>query len=510
MNTTHNIARPPSGQGGMAAVWRSVGQDIARMKRLRLMGATALLLVVALPLLLAWIESAFVARFVFAGAIHLLGLGGWVSVCLNVMQQNHPHWARLLPQQVQCLRLTLQLSAACVWAVTMLAFALAAWNNPFHTPVPAWMYGGVGLVTALYLCGIAWSFRWPVMGVVMVASFISLPTIDRLPQTQALVTAYVDSGPLGWSLCTALVLALSSWSLRRLVMTGGPRHEAVHRRIPLGTSNPNQPWGFSNVRWADVMNGKALFRAWMQHALRRPAASFHSLTHRLPLGLPPVLHPVGVLATLWPATAMAVVFLWVGVHFPANPMAFILQNPMMPLTLCGALAISPLMRIESTMRSTGGEQALLRLLPHAPQGGHLNTWLARRLLANAAIVLVWMGLLMALWLACMPAADSRLVTATGFGWTCYGTMLPLLWRNWAHMEPTRRQSQWSGDWMGLNLLVMTVTMCTYFWWSTAFPALFIGVLSVGALWGWRRWHTLAHAPVAWPVGHARRQEPLAE
>jgi hypothetical protein len=490
----------------VAAVWRSVEQEYRRAGNPRLMLGLLALLVVALPLLQAWRggEIGFAAKLALAAAVLLLCIVAWFGLCINIMRQNHPQLARLVPGQVRTLRRSLWLGATLIITlITLSAAMVSLGNTPRHWQAPVWVFGVVVIATAIFLAWLALLLRWPWLTI----SFFVMPLTGVLgPQFEWLVAAYVEGGPVIWVAVAGLALALATVGMWAVVMSGGPRHEACHRRVPnmamkKGQGNLAQQWGISNVRLLDGLSGQSLFRVW----LRRVGTGASNSKHRLAWGLPPGLHPLGILAACWPSTVMTLGLLLVLDLLPQGSMSTAMHNPMLVVIMGASLVFAHFMRIEWTLRNTAGEQALLRLLPGTPHGSDLNHWLARWLAAGAAVLLLWAGLLLVFCLTWLHEIDSDWAWAALFSWLCGLAQLPGLWQNWARVEPMRQQAATSQRWPLLAALVMIVATAVALQWPQLLPLLDTLVLVAGALWGLRRWRALSQAPVAWPVGHALRR-----
>jgi hypothetical protein len=257
--------------------------------------------------------------------------------------------------------------------------------------------------------------------------------------------------------------------------------------------------GNSYPRLLDGLTGHSLFRT----LLRRPWPGSANPAHRLALGLPPGLHPLGLLAARWPFTVLTLGMLTVFELLPAGELRDGLYVPLLfwVVTFCG-LVLMHFERIEFALRSSGGEQALLRLLPGAPQGVQLNRWLARWLAADVAGLLVWAGLLLAFCLIWWGETSSTWAQVALLMWLCSLALLPSLWRDWARVQPVCQQPSTMTHWLLLMHLVVGVAAAAALLMPQMLPLLDALVLLAGAVWGWRRWRALLSSPVAWPVGHA--------
>ena len=486
----------------VAVVWRSAWQGYRHVSNPWWMLGLLTPMLLLIVLLMAWQVDGFAATALLMACLTVVGAGVWGGLCVNVLQQNLPQLARLVPGQARVLRRSLWLSAALVVAVTTGLFALQTLIYTDRLQPAIWVFGVVAMAMAGFLALIALVLRWPWL----LLAAIALPLIGvALAQTHASASANAQGGPLAWVAATTLTLALIAASMRWTVMSGGPRHAAIHRRAPRMTtpSDRGDPLaatlGHSHPRLLDVLTGHSLFRA----LLRWPWPGRSNPTHRLALGLPPNLHPLGLLAARWPSAVLLLALLLVFELLPNGELRHMLRLLLLIwVVISYGLVLGSFERIEFALRSIGGEPALLRLLPGAPQGRHLNRWLARWLAVDVAVLLGWSGLLLAFGLTWLGEADSPLALGALFLWLCSLALLPCLWRDWSRVPPARQQATSMVRWFLLMFGVMGVALAVVLLVPQQLPWLAALMLLAGAVWGWWRWRKLSHAPVAFPLGHA--------
>src|SRR5450830_1895962 len=153
---------PPAHRRVLLSAWH------ARRSRglLWFLGLAGLLLA-SLQIAVWWFTHQQTPRFTILTAMGVTVLATvwiWATLVSNVLLQNHPHTARLLPAQVPVLRNTLLGTAALLCAVTTLL---------------SWFAGGPVLATAagmaLGLALLAVLLRWTWLGVLVAALGFWLP-----------------------------------------------------------------------------------------------------------------------------------------------------------------------------------------------------------------------------------------------------------------------------------------------------------------------------------------------
>ncbi len=478
----------------LASAWRACGRS--GWIGASLIGALVALAVglLAVPQGVAWMPDARLRRLlliVSLGVSVLIAIGFWMRLVVNVMQQNDPQLARTLPGQVRALRVTL-CGLALLTGATAALFSVSL-GGPLLVVLAAVLATLAALATVL---------RWPLWGFGLMLLSWSAPLLGSTAVAHQLLL-WMQASP---GLTAGLVVALSLWLQARVVMTGGPRHAAAHRRVwalagAMRGDFRAQAW----LRKGDAQSagnvglqlGRGLYGLWMRRTLQRPGARVPA---RLALGLGPVLHWTGMLSGLLVAGAFVLVPLLLAW---ASPQAHAARNMGLSMVI-GA----PLMMLANAVGwpmalwGSRREQALLRLLPGVPQAAALNRWLARQLaLQFGAGVLLMTGICVIcihrfdLDFQWAPVEDFVLGSAA-----LSPFMLLALWRDWSALRaPT-------GGMQALvlaALLGMGGTAWAWVgwlqgpWWTLAgLSALLFAPL------GFWRWRLAIRAPVAWPVGWA--------
>jgi hypothetical protein len=438
-------------------------------------------------LLLAAGSTAKVVRGLTTVLQSSLLLVAWLVFVFNVLRQNHPQWARLLPGHVAALRGALYLGTA---ALAAYAAAFCAWHG--------WSWPIAALVVATLCAATACGLRWPLLWLLLVVAPTSLPWSVQSAPLQALALAWREAP---WAVAGA-VLASSGLALRAVVFTGGAGHASAHAQLMAaaammrgdgseGTQRQFSAGWFGPTRWGDW-----LYAAWLRRLLAQPRSPVGA---RLALGVGPQAHWSGVFAsTLYVLVLFGLLMAlrWLLPQWQALQASH--SGLLMGVALVGMIV--PL-QVPTALWASRREQALLALLPGTPSGAKLNRWLAVRLAAlDVAVV---SGLM------CAVAAFSRLgpddpvfsrVDDVVLGALVLGLLLTLtLWRDWARARAPSGLLQWGV--IGASVAIGALAAAWVYgherpWYEltvwTALAALPLG------LWRWRR---LQRLPTAWPVGH---------
>lgn len=411
-------------------------------------------------------------------------VGAWAKLVSNVLLQNHPHTARLLPAQVPVLRNTLCATASLLCALGALLSWLAG------GPVLA-IAAGMALGLALLALCQRWVWLWPL--VVMLGW--ALPYLGARGDLDG-AAALWRTAP---AIITVLALVLAALALRAVVMTGDARHERAHARLKvMSAAKRGQVPGTSSqslgglVGWS-LKASKNIYGTWMNHVVTRVQPKVGA---RLALGLGPQAHWTGVVAGQVMALTWVALALMVVVLFPKWDLGHTFVGWLMLAIVMSGLGMT-VGQLPTALWASRREQSLLRLLPGAPRGAHLNHWLAGRLAGVHLAVLTVQGLLLAVLSnfevgdvvggQALELALSGLVLSVPLGFT--------LWRNWAGAKaPEGSARTWP------ILLVGGLAYAWVFWLHRTWFELAALTLLLMLPLAWWRWRLISRAPTAWPVG----------
>ena len=420
---------------------------------------------------------------------------GWAMLVSNVLQQNHPTLARLVPHH------PVQLRAALLVAWAMVSLAAAAMPGfAFGAPL-AWACGAAGGLALL-----ATVMRWPMLGLSGIAAPVAVNALtsryDPDSLGEAIWTQWVGHDLL-W---TGVVVTAGAFLLVVMIRGGGAAHRASyesrqrmrqHLQAQQGCGS-DVPGSLKGLPLGGLALNRRLYGWWLDRLLSRHDSPVMS---RLLAGLGPATHWTsrvfegGVFMLVGGGTCLLVSSL-LGGAVRSGVLPWISYS-----VLIGACvnALQAVPRLQQSQR----EQGLLVLLPGVPRGVRLNRWLAWQMsavfvvTALCALIVAWAFNQYADWLAHGIVARATSGVAAGAA----AALLPQVawqWRGWARLR---------GSSTGNQVLPVSLGVAM----GPAIDALHaithVGFLTVGIVlaiaslaWCAWRWHRMASEPSAFPVG----------
>ncbi len=432
-----------------------------------------------------------------AWAVAALVLAGWAVVVSNLLDQNRPVLARLVPRHPARLRVALVVAwAACVGIVTLVI------GSRFGVPLVC--VAAAGPVLAV----LALSVRWPMMWMLgIVAPIVMKPLLDA-PWLPALLDA-VHAHWVAQSLSITLTLAAASVVALVGVIQSGSRHHVAAdearrnrvRRFQMRAAGA-QPMSGGKRGAVDAWLARPYYAAWKHVVARRDGSSFG----RLMLGLGPGVHWTMGLSVLGSAAVgIAAVFGLVElvglVYAPAADF-----GPDALASLSAGLVIgllAPSLQVQARLHQTRREQSLLVLLPGVPHGPALSRRLAWQFTGQFLVLLAGALLLM---LGCEAMAHAaraeslRPVMLRLSQWIAAGA-LPLAvfqWRPWARVGAATPLAALQ-PMLLLSIVISVIAFGHYTGaWSVAPAAL--GALAAAVAWCAWRWRRMGVEPASLPMG----------
>ncbi len=439
------------------------------------------------------LRHAAVTTYVVAAAWLLLA--GWAMLVANVLRQNDPTLARLVPTHVSRLREALLLA----WALLTLLAAVGP-GRYFDAPL-AWACGAAGASALL-----AAALRWPPLWFAGLAA----PLLAGAPYDWSGRSLLLGAWRAAWQqeawLVTPIVAGVGAVLLAWVVQSGDVRHAAMfesRRRLRNLAFPPQQaseltPPRSGGGRACAPSAMKRPYAWWMARLLARRDSPVMA---RVLLGLGPAMHwTTRVGQGFW--------FLVIGGGVCALFACLVgdeLRSGVLPWLAFGLLTgvCTPGLQAGPRLHQSRGEQALLALLPGVPRGARLNRWLAWQM--SVAFILEVLGGFALAWAlsaiaeAIQPGVVDR---STGGMTAAFATaMLPQVawqWRRWAHL---RGRS-------GIDMAAPSLApLLLGFGALTLHAVSGIGYLPIGTTLAalslcycaWR-WHRMAGEPTAFPVG----------
>ena len=437
-----------------------------------------------------------------AGRIAALALAAawWAVLVGNVLEQNHPTLARVVPGHPRRLRAALLVALGALVAV-LVGIVLGGPIDPLV---------GIAVLTPV-LALVAVSMRWPW---IWIAGSV-LPYVVAASLPNAWVTRLLGLVVTAWraqpAAIAAIVAMASGLLVASLIQTGGPRHAATYesrrnRMLRMQAAARGERVRGPGAR--GVLDGilSQPYHWWMRHLLARSGSSPRA---RALLGLGPGSHWTGnvtwFVATAAAVAALVVVALVVAPFVPEFRAVLPLSLPGTALGVAVAL-VGPAIQVQSRLHQTQREQALLTLLPGVPRGAAASRWLSGQM--TVQFLVSWAGAvgLMAAFgalAACFPTDRLAPMLASGRVFLVIAT-LPLVafqWRTWARLAEPTSLSALAPTLTGMGLAALAVAGNAAGWCTPlASGAVFAAVALAWCLYkGWR----MGAEPTALPVGRLR-------
>lgn len=434
-------------------------------------------------LLMVW-GGPQVARFVGGNLVMMIAATFWGGLVLNLLVQNQPNAARLVPGHLARLRHVLV--AGWLFSSLLLTVGLMVMgSSPLHAwTIAAWGMAALGLL-------MRWPLGWTLLSVL---PFLIVWLVHNGLLSEA--AELLASRP---ALFVLMSLVLPPLPLLRVLGEGGDRHRSSYARAERWRQLARQgagagSWDGSSLpaplRWFGLIT-RGPYRHQLQRlSARRDAASAHA---RLMLGLGPATHwTAQVSGTLIFGMIFALVCLC-GIWIPV-PFAEFLRAGSFGLTigLMSAL-LGPLTGLGRGMVKTRQEQRLLVLLPGAPRGEALNRLLALHWLLQFG--LTWLlGVVVAVAVVVVSGAAVELLLPFLLA---YLLPIAMVWRDWARLP-----SNGQGSAQLVFCVIFSALLGYALHRADVMPIWLYGSLQLVSalalgLWRWRR---QVAAPPALPVG----------
>ncbi len=437
-------------------------------------------------------HTAELSAWIGAGALLVVG---WAMLVGNVLQQNHPALARLVPGHVGRLRAGL----LAAWAVLILA---AAAGPGFALDAPlAWACGAAAALALL-----AAALRWPVLLLAAIAApFATAGLLNWVGRTALWAALLAEWRSASW-LIAVIVLTAGSVVLVMMVRTGGSRHAAAYDRWRRVRAEPSQASlaGVISSPASPACTGGFLtgftrpYAWWMQRQLARRDSPVMA---RVLLGVGPATHWMTLFFQFFCAllfgTALCSV---VSPFLPAEGRAAVCAyGAMFVLILLSSPSVQQLHRVWQTRR----EQALLALLPGVVRGPALNRWLGWQmswpfvLMSVGALAIA--GVLAALAEAIQPGAVEKTLGGMVSGFAV--ALLPLVacqWRDWARMRTPATLAIVGPVMLQMGLVMFAVGL--HIGLDVGYVPTGVVFALVSLAWCAWRWWRMGSEPSAMPIG----------
>ena len=409
---------------------------------------------------------------------------GWFGLVNNLLAQNHPTLARLVPGHVARLRSALLVA----WALAILA-AAALPGTLLDAPLQ-WAFGAAAVLPL-----VAMARRWPVMWLAVV------------PAPVWLAKWFAGSGSAGSLGALSTIWPRSDWLVMAIVLTAGAlalvavvREEGNGQRIMYEAGRAFGRRFATSPRAGRPSLTSNPYAWWMARLLARRDGSVMS---RLLLGLGPKVHWTVRIrdGALFGAVCggLFAVILGVVVFFFDR-----VVRDIFPWLAFGLLtgACTPALQAAAQLYGTRREQALLVLLPGVPRGAGLNRWLGWRMSVLFVGSALWgfalTGVLVAFCEAIAPGLLER--SDGGMGAAVAAALLPQVawqWRSWARLRGASRKEFLPSL---TPALLGSAALGLHAWARFGYLAMGLAFAAVAFAWCAWRWHRMGGEPTAFPVG----------
>ncbi len=426
------------------------------------------------------------ARLTGAIAAGFLLIVGWLMLVGNLLQQNQPGLARLVPGHVERLRTSLLIA----WAILVLALA-AGPGFVLGAPL-AWACGAAGASALL-----AAAVRWPVLWLLAVLGPIGLLGWLASPVNAGLRQVLSGGGMRDAWLVTGIVVTAGAAVLVAIVHEGGRGPAASYdagRAVGRRFSRSPQP--------ACASKSNQISRPYAWWMARLLARRDSPVTSRLLLGFGPAIHWTTRIrdGALFVAVGGGICAVVVGLA------AFLGRDlrgvfPWLAFSLLTG-ACTPALQAAAQLYRTRREQALLVLLPGVPRGARLNRWLGWQMSGLFVGSALWGFALAGALDAFAEALAPGLVERSGGGLTAAiaAALLPQVawqWRTWA------RQRGASGSEFLPSLgpfLLGAAALVLHSWAGAGYVAMGVAFAAVALAYCAWRWWRMGSEPSAMPIG----------
>jgi hypothetical protein len=433
-------------------------------------------------------------RSFWIGVAALL-VAGWAMLVGNVLQQNHPTIARLVPHHASQLRLALLVA----WALASLA-AAALPGFAFDAPL-AWACGVAAALALLAAC-----LRWPPLLLGGIASPFVVGWVTKRYGPETFMDAVWQQWADHRALATGIVVTAGAAILVATVRGGDARHMAAYesrQRLRQGAL-PQRPGDgrvsvCSRVGWIGelAVDGRP-YRWWMASLLARPDSSVMS---RLLLGLGPAAHwTTRIFQAFWYVVISTGLCLLVSLFVADGMLAYFL--PWLAFSVLTGLC-TPALQAAAQLRRTQREQGILALLPGVPRGARLNRWLAWQMSASFLVAaLCAFALAMILNAVADTLKPGVSLDATGgISLALAAVLLPQVawqWRRWARLRgATGGAAQLPAI---VPILMGGAAMALHGVASVGYLAEGVVLALLSAAYCAWRWARMGSEPTAFPVG----------
>lgn len=483
-------------------IWRSLGITQARWLYVTL-ACLFTLITVGGGISLKWGMAAILETAVNACVVGLQIT--WVFVSATLIRLNSPTVTRTVPHYA----LRLRRAALALWLGICIITGLLEGQS-----MVAALLLGFGAGVFMLLISTPW--RWPVQWCIFMALLVFAGSRSNEIIESAFVKALFDSPALGWGFAITCYLAMA-WLVTRLIAANGSGFSALYSRVVQrenaapGADTPSRlpVHAFDPLVGFLQMGWQRLFFPWrlyLRHALalpRQPAENTRQASQvlaRALLGMGPAVHWVMQVAAFF---ALWGVVLLVVVIFPmaGGSDASSISGGWAILIALGSLmaAVTPVLSLPETFRTTAPEQKLMLLLPGMPRGDALNRLLAVRHVRHALVA--W--LVAAVSVVALPYPNKD-VWFVGTFFLSALVLLPVVISDWSRIQPPNAVNALAG--LIQAILAPAIGLIAVHWLHVPINAVAAAAVVYCGIMLAVRWRRLPQFAPAFPAGRLLRKE----
>jgi hypothetical protein len=428
----------------------------------------------------------------------------WPFFSTTLMRLNAPTVARTVPHYVGHLRRT----ALGLWLGICVVTGLLQGHSIREAAV-------MGFGAGAFMLFISTPWRWPVQWCLVIAVLAFLGSRSHEIVESDLVKSIFSSPASGVAFAMACYAGMA-WLVTRLIATNGSGFSALYSRVvqmenavPGADTPARVPVHAFDPLVGILQRGwERLFFPWrlyLRHALAlrgQPAGKMPQASQvlaRALLGMGPAVHwvmQVGAFLTLWGVVLLVVVIL----PMAGGSGASSISGGWAILIALGSLmaAVTPVLSLPESFRTTAPEQKLMLLLPGMPRADALNHLLAVRHVRHALVA--W--LVAAVSVVALPFQGASVFV--GAMYLSALVLLPVVISDWSRIQPPNAMNALAG--LLQAILAPAIGLVAVHWLDVPINAVATAAVVYCGIMLVVRWRRLPQFAPAFPAGRLLRTD----
>lgn len=428
----------------------------------------------------------------------------WPFFSMTLMRLNTPTVARTVPHYVGHLRRT----ALTLWLGICAVTGLLQGNSLTEA-----CFMGFGAGAFMLLISTPW--RWPVQWCVAIAVLAFLGSRSHEIVESDLLRSIFSSPASGVAFAMACYVGMA-WLVTRLIAANGSGFSALYSRVvqmenavPGADTPARLPAHAVGPLLGVLQQGWQLllfpWRLYLRRTLALPrqpegsTAQAPQVLARALLGLGPNVHwlmQIGAMLVLWGTVLLIVVI----VPTIFGPGVSTISGGWAVLIALGSLmaAVTPVLSLPETFRTTAPEQKLMLLLPGMPHGDALNHLLAVRHVRHALIA--W--LVAAVSVVALPFQGASVFV--GGMYLSALVLLPVVISDWSRIQPPNAMNALAD--LLQAILAPAIGLVAVHWLDVPIDAVAASAVVYCGTMLVMRWRRLPQFAPAFPAGRLLRKE----